>query len=150
MNFYPRTRLDQPAQYRITIQGRLPESWSDYFGELTAEEINTVDNQVITLLSGEVSDQSSLHGVLRHIRDLGLPLLEVKILSESNLSQGNPKMFKSMSSSSIFTLACKGVALAMSVAAIVLNILKSAGSDTIVSLLTIGLAALALASLKQD
>lgn len=150
MSFYPRIKLDQPAQYRISIQGRLPESWSDYFGELSAEELTSAEGQTITLLSGQVSDQSSLHGILRHIRDLGLPLLEVNILSASNLSKEKPKMFKSMFSSSIFNLACKGVALAMAVAAIVLNILKTADNGTLISMLTIGLAALALAALNRE
>ena len=59
-------------------------------------------------------------------------------------------MLQTRSTKSIFNLACKAVALAMAVAAIVLSTLKAAGTDTLITLLTIGLAALALSALNKE
>ena len=59
-------------------------------------------------------------------------------------------MSGSRSLNSIFNLACKGVALGTSVAAIVLRSLKTASGDTLISLLAIGLAALALSGLRKE
>jgi hypothetical protein len=147
----PETRLtlDQPAYYRILIQGRLPANWNDFFGEMSQTVSTGEDGYPTTIISGEVSDQSSLHGMLRHIRDLGLPLLEIKVLSEPQSSLGENMMSRPHSFNSIFNLVCKAVALAMAIAAIVLNILKSANADTLITLLTMGLAALSLAVLTR-
>jgi hypothetical protein len=67
-----RLGLDQPAAYRITVQGELDEDWSDWLNELA---IHVQDG--MTTLSGTVPDQPALHGLLAKIRDLGLPLVSV-------------------------------------------------------------------------
>lgn len=143
-----RLNPDQPASYRITVQGKLPENWNDFFAEMTPTTHTRQDGLVVTLLSGEVVDQSSLHGLLRHIHDLGLPLLDVKLLSTP--IEGEKNMFRTRSFNSVFYVALKGIALAMAVAAVVLTILKSASNETLITLLTIGLAALALSALDKD
>jgi hypothetical protein len=57
----------------IRIKGNLDEKWADWFeGFVMASRRNGE-----TLLSGEVVDQSALHGVLAKIHRLGLPLLLV-------------------------------------------------------------------------
>jgi hypothetical protein len=63
----------QPPVYQIRIEGHLGPEWSDWFGGLT---IRLTDNGE-TLLTGTVVDQAALHGVLRKVRDLGMPLLSV-------------------------------------------------------------------------
>ena len=69
--------LDQPETYRIEIEGRLDEDWSDWFdGLIIASEDE--ESIPITTLSGTVVDQAALHGILIRIRDLGLPLLSVR------------------------------------------------------------------------
>ena len=71
--------LDQKADasqalvYRIRIKGHLSHDWSDWFGGLTI----TLEDNGETLITGSVVDQSALHGLLRKIRDLGLPLVSV-------------------------------------------------------------------------
>lgn len=65
--------LDRPAAYRITVQGELDEDWSDWLNDLA---IHVHDG--MTTLSGTVSDQPALHGLLVKIRDLGLPLVSVE------------------------------------------------------------------------
>lgn len=59
--------------YEIWIDGRLDARWQDWFDGMTV----TLDDHGGTLLSGPVVDQAALHGLLKKVRDLGLPLLSV-------------------------------------------------------------------------
>ena len=59
--------------YQIRVKGHLESQWTDWFGGLT---IRLEDNGE-TLLTGPVADQSALHGLLRKVRDLGMPLVSV-------------------------------------------------------------------------
>lgn len=59
--------------YEIRIDGRLDARWQDWFDGMTV----TLDDHGGTLLSGPVVDQAALHGLLRKVRDLGMPLLSV-------------------------------------------------------------------------
>ena len=63
----------QPLVYQIRIQGHLGREWTDWFEGLTIRRTDNGD----TLLSGPVVDQAALHGLLRKVRDLGMPLLSV-------------------------------------------------------------------------
>ena len=64
---------EQAAIYEITVEGHLDDAWSDWFEGLTV----TSEEDGTTLLSGPVTDQAALHGLLRRVRDLGTPLLSV-------------------------------------------------------------------------
>ena len=59
--------------YQITVKGHLDNRWANWFEGLT---ITALDNGE-TLLTGPVVDQAALHGLLRKVRDLGMPLLSV-------------------------------------------------------------------------
>jgi hypothetical protein len=59
--------------YRIRLKGHLAAHWAEWFDGMT---ITRLDNGE-TLIKGPVVDQAALHGMLNHIRDLGLPLLAV-------------------------------------------------------------------------
>ena len=63
----------EPERYEIRIKGHLDDKWADWFNGLT---ITREDNGE-TLLTGPVADQAALHGLLRKVRDLGMPLLSV-------------------------------------------------------------------------
>ena len=63
----------QPLVYQIRIKGHLGPRWTDWFGGLTLTLADNGD----TLLTGPVADQAALHGLLRKVRDLGLPLISV-------------------------------------------------------------------------
>ena len=63
---------DQPMVYQIRIKGHLVPQWTDWFEGLT---ITLEDGN--TLLTGPVIDQAALHGLLKKVRDLGMPLLSV-------------------------------------------------------------------------
>ena len=59
--------------YQIRLQGHLGPRWTDWFGGMTL----TLEDNGETLLTGPVADQAALHGLLRKVRDLGMPLLSV-------------------------------------------------------------------------
>jgi hypothetical protein len=64
---------DQPAIYEIRLKGHLVPQWADWFEGLTI----TLEEDGNTLLAGTVIDQSALHGLLKKVRDLAMPLLSV-------------------------------------------------------------------------
>jgi len=59
--------------YQIRIKGHLSHQWTDWFEGLTI----TLEDNGVTLLRGLVVDQAALYGVLRKVRDLGMPLIAV-------------------------------------------------------------------------
>ena len=59
--------------YQIRIKGHLSHQWADWFEGLTI----TLEDNGVTLLRGLVVDQAALYGLLRKVRDLGMPLLSV-------------------------------------------------------------------------
>ncbi len=64
---------NQPMIYQIRIKGHLSQQRMDWFDGL----IVILEEDGNTLLSGPVVDQAALHGVLKKVRDLGMPLLSV-------------------------------------------------------------------------
>jgi hypothetical protein len=63
----------EPRRYEIRLKGHLDNRWANWFEGLTITREDNGD----TLLTGPVVDQAALHGLLRNVRDLGLPLLSV-------------------------------------------------------------------------
>ena len=59
--------------YQIRVKGHLGREWSDWFAGLSI----TLQDNGETLLTGPVVDQAALYGLLRKVRDLGMPLLSV-------------------------------------------------------------------------
>ena len=74
-------------RYEIRLKGHLDDRWADWFDGLT---ITRADNGE-TLLHGAVVDQAALHGVLRKVRDLGLPLIAIRQVDpqQANGPDGN-------------------------------------------------------------
>ncbi len=64
---------DAAVGYEIRLTGYLDDRWADWFDGLTI----TRDASGDTLLTGPVADQAALHGELRRVRDLGIPLVSV-------------------------------------------------------------------------
>ena len=64
---------DEPGLYEIRIKGHLADRWANWFEGLTI----TLQEDGVTLLTGPVVDDAALHGLLRKVRDLGMPLLAV-------------------------------------------------------------------------
>ena len=66
----------EPGFYEIRLKGHLDDRWTGWFDGLTI----TLDDNGDTLLTGPVIDQAALHGLLKKVRDLGLPLQSVNYL----------------------------------------------------------------------
>jgi hypothetical protein len=64
---------DEPGFYEIRIKGHLDNRWTDWFEGMTI----TLEDNGDTRLTGPVVDQAALHGLLKKVRDLGMPLLSV-------------------------------------------------------------------------
>jgi len=69
----PQPDSPQPTIYKIRIKGHLGPEWSDWFEGMTV----TLEEDGTTLLTGPVVDQAALHGLLKKVRDLGMPLVSV-------------------------------------------------------------------------
>ncbi len=77
----------EPGLYEIRLKGHLDAKWDDWFDGLTITRADSGE----TLLRGPVVDQAALHGVLRKVRDLGLPLVSVNQIDpkQANGPDGN-------------------------------------------------------------
>ncbi len=71
------TESIQPKVFEIRIRGHLDDQWTEWFGSLTI----TLEESGDTLLTGPVTDQAALYGLLRRVRDLGLPLVSVNSIN---------------------------------------------------------------------
>ncbi len=70
----PIIERDPPPIYAITIKGHLGEQWAEWFDDLTIRQMANGE----TVLTGPIVDQAALHGIIKKIRDLGMPLLSLR------------------------------------------------------------------------
>jgi hypothetical protein len=66
-------RPNQPGRYEIRLKGHLDSRWTAWFDGMTL----TTKSDGTTVIEGHVVDQAALHGLLRKLRDIGLPLVSV-------------------------------------------------------------------------
>ena len=83
----PTPEPGQPPVYQIRVRGRLGRRWTAWFEGLTI----TPEDNGDTLLTGPVVDQAALHGLLRRVRDLGLPLLSVIRVEAEQAQEANTR-----------------------------------------------------------
>lgn len=69
--------FDSPAAYQITVQGVIAPDWSTRLEGMTINRLTLDDGTIFTVLTGELSDQGALAGVLNTLYELRLPLLVV-------------------------------------------------------------------------
>jgi hypothetical protein len=75
---------DEPATYEIRLRGHLPDRWAGWFGEVAIG----LEADGTTRLICPVIDQAALHGLLKKIRNLGLPLLSINRVEPSQTGGG--------------------------------------------------------------
>lgn len=68
--------------YEIRIKGHLDTRWADWFEGMSF----TYESDGTTILYGPVVDQAELHGLLRKVRDLGLPLVSVTLVDPRQMT----------------------------------------------------------------
>jgi hypothetical protein len=72
--------LDRPATYQIKVPGQLDANWSDWVGNMAIALDCESEEFPVTTLTGVVTDQAALQGLLRRLYSLGLPLVSVVCL----------------------------------------------------------------------
>ena len=73
--------------YQIRLQGHLGGQWTDRFECLAI----TMEDNGETLVTGPVADQAALHGLLRKVRDVGMPLISVNRLKPGQADASDVK-----------------------------------------------------------
>ena len=76
-----------PATYQLRVDGHLDQHWSPWFGDLTL----TQESDGTTSLTGVISDQAELHGLLTKIRDLGVTLISVALVDPPTRADLQPE-----------------------------------------------------------
>ena len=76
----PPRRPAEPGRYAIRVRGHLADRWSQQFDGFTLAR----QDDGTTVLTGPVTDQAALHGLLHRVRDLGVPLLSVTPVPNSS------------------------------------------------------------------
>ena len=74
----PSASMFEPATYRISILGTLDKQLSDYYGGMTIEHTFVLQQYPVTILTGLLTDQSALIGVINTLYDFGYPILTVE------------------------------------------------------------------------
>lgn len=72
----PEAATAQPPIYQVRLRGELGPQWAEWFEGWAL----ALDAHGDTLLTGPVADQAALHGLLRKVRDLGIPLLSINCI----------------------------------------------------------------------
>src|SRR5512134_1263017 len=77
-----RTKSDsvQPTIYQIRIENHLSDEWTDWFAGMTI----TLEENGDTLITGPIVDQAALFGLLKKVRDLGMPLVSINCFEPGN------------------------------------------------------------------
>jgi len=83
-----KTDPGQPIVYQIRIKGHLSDQWTGWFGDLTI----TLEEDGDTLLTGPVVDQAALFGMLKKVRDLGLPLVSINCVQPGKPDKSKTKL----------------------------------------------------------
>jgi hypothetical protein len=79
---------DESGLYEIRLKGYLNDRWADRIGDV----VITREENGNTLLTCPVIDQAALHGLLKRVRDLGMPLLSVNLVNPGQAKTQEDKL----------------------------------------------------------
>jgi hypothetical protein len=74
----------KPAIYRIKVYGRLHNNWSERLGGMQINETRSKENNIVSVLVGQINDQTALSGVLNMLYESHLTILSVNMLNDKN------------------------------------------------------------------
>ncbi len=77
-----RLHIDNPATYKICVQGYLEDVWSDRLADMTITIYEKEGTAPESILTGKVRDQAELVGVLNGLYGLRMPILAVELIQE--------------------------------------------------------------------
>jgi hypothetical protein len=83
--YRPSASMFEPATYRICILGTIDKQWSDYCGGMTIEHQSGLNQYPMTILTGQLIDQSALVGIINSLYDMGCPILMVECVEAGEL-----------------------------------------------------------------
>ena len=82
----PAPQRSEAERYEIRLTGHLDAHWTAWFDGMTVSR----HSDGTTVISGPVTDQAALHGLLQRVRDLGLPLVSVERVDADQPDPTNP------------------------------------------------------------
>jgi len=88
-NHQTQAKTNEVLVYQIRLQVHLGRQWTAWFEGMTI----TLKDNGDTLITGPVTDQSALHGLLKKVRDLGMPLLSVICIGPVQPDESNINYF---------------------------------------------------------
>lgn len=86
-NYQTQAKTNDVMMYQIRLQGHLGRQWTAWFEGMRI----TLEDNGDTLITGSVADQSALHGLLKKVRDLGMPLLSVISIESDQTDESDIK-----------------------------------------------------------
>jgi hypothetical protein len=83
--YSPHSSMFEPATYRIVILGTLDKQWSDYCGGMMIEHQSFLNQYPMTILTGQLTDQAALVGVINSLYDMVCPIISVECVEAVQL-----------------------------------------------------------------
>jgi hypothetical protein len=84
----PKTDTGQLIVYQIRLRGHLSDQWTNWFEGMTI----TLEEDGDTLLTGPLVDQAALFGLLKKVRDLGMPLISINCVEPDKSAVSEVKL----------------------------------------------------------
>ena len=77
----------------IRVKGHLDQSWSNWLAGLAIDHVENDE----TVMRGPIADQAALYGLVSKLRDIGLPLLSIRLLENGDLARSNTVLHPNVS-----------------------------------------------------
>ena len=81
--------FQKPAVYKIVVHGKLNEKWSERLGGMQINISQSQEQTPVSVLIGQINDQSALSGVLNTLYEYHVIIISVNMLNENQLTNEN-------------------------------------------------------------